>query len=137
MAVVELATRADVAARMGGELDNETDVADLLDEAAVVVQEYLRRDFTAEDEIPAAVTLVVSRMVARRLRADAGDAGAVPDGVTQLGASEYQASFAEPFVSTGVWLTRADRAALARHRRAVQSIAVSSDRTPRKPPGWW
>lgn len=134
---VNLATREDVADRLPGGLDEDADVDALLGEASVMVQEYLRRDYVTGDTVPDAVTLVVSRMVARRVNADIGDTSGVPDGVSQLGASEYQASFAEPFVSIGAWMTRQDRDTLRRHRRSAVSFAVSSDRVPRQDPVGW
>ncbi|PJE24734.1 MAG: hypothetical protein CK431_04350 [Mycobacterium sp.] len=128
---MKLATRQDVSDRLEGELSDDVDVEALLDEASVTVEEFLRRTFTEDDEIPRAVAIVVSRMVARRLTANGDDATSVPDGVSQLGATDYQASFAEPFVSMGVWLNRTDKAMLRRHRISVVSMPVSSDRTPR------
>lgn len=128
-----LATRQDVSDRLEGELADDVDVESLLDEASVMVEEHLRRTFTEDDDIPRAVAIVVSRMVARRLSANSDDATSVPDGVSQLGATDFQASFAEPFVSMGVWLNRTDKVMLRRYRKSAVSIPVSSDRTPRPP----
>ena len=126
-----LATRQDVDDRMNGNLPDETDVAVLLDEASVMVQEWLRRDYATGDTIPRAVAIVTSRMVARRVIADMdGAMEDVPDGVSQLAAAEFQASFTEPLVSQGVWLNRTDKMMLRRHRVSMKSIPVVSDRTP-------
>lgn len=124
-----LATWDDVNDRMGGKLDNSVDVDVLLDEASVMVQEYLRRDYADDATVPRAVAIVVSRMVARRIAADADAMDEVPDGVSQLSAADYQASFAEPFVSQGVWLNRTDKMMLRRYRVSVKSVPLVSDRT--------
>lgn len=130
---MKLATRTDVAARLADGLDDDTDVEDLLDEASVMVQEYLRRDYVEDDDVPKAVTIVVSRMVARRVSANADNADGVPDGVSSLMATDFQASFAEPFVSVGVWLNRTDKLMLRRYRVSVVSIPLTSDRGRSRP----
>lgn len=99
-----------------------------------MVEEYLRRTYVAGDTVPRAVAIVVSRMVARRVSANSDATDAVPDGVSSLGASDYQASFAEPFVSMGVWLNRTDKMMLRRYRVSAVSFVVSSDRFPRPRP---
>lgn len=132
-----LATRADVNDRLTSAghdgLAEGHEIGPLLEEASVMVEEYLRRTYTAGSTIPRSVTIVTSRMVARRIIADESSASEVPDGVSSLGATDYQASFAEPFVSVGVWMTRNDKAMISRYRVSAVSIAVSSDRTPRPP----
>lgn len=131
-----LATRQDVADRLRvplADAPSDDDLKPLLEEASVMVEEYLRRTYATGDTVPRAVAIVVSRMVTRRLSADEDDADSVPDGVSSLGATDYTASFAEPFVSVGVWLNRTDKMMLRRYRKSAVSIAVSSDRTPRPP----
>ena len=123
-----LATRDDVAKRLPDGLDPDTDVSALLEEASVMVESYLNRVFTPDSIVPLAVTIVVSRMVARRVAADADGANDVPDGVNQLGATDFTASFAEPFVSTGVWLNRTDKQTLAPYRLATASFPLTSER---------
>jgi hypothetical protein len=133
---VILATRQDVADRLRvplAEAPEDAALQPLLEEASVMVEEYLRRTYEAGDTVPRAVAIVVSRMVARRLGADEDDAESVPDGVSSLGATDYTASFAEPFVSVGVWLNRTDKMMLRRYRVSAVSIAVSSDRAPWPP----
>lgn len=133
---MKLATRQDVADRLRvplGEVPEDAALDPLLDEASVMVEEYLRRTYADGDTVPRAVAIVTSRMVARRLSADDEEAGAVPDGVSSLGATDYTASFAEPFVSMGVWLNRTDKMMLRRYRVSAVSVPVSSDRTPRLP----
>jgi hypothetical protein len=132
--MVKLATRQDVAKRLADGLDDATDVEDLLDEASVMVEEHLRRTYAEDDTVPTAVTIVVSRMVARRVSADADSADAVPDGVSSLMATDFQASFAEPFVSVGVWLNRTDKMMLRRYRVSAVSIPLTSDRGRSQPP---
>lgn len=131
---MKLATRQDVAKRLADGLDDATDVEDLLDEASVMVEEHLRRTYAEDDTVPTAVTIVVSRMVARRVSADADSADAVPDGVSSLMATDFQASFAEPFVSVGVWLNRTDKMMLRRYRVSAVSIPLTSDRGRSQPP---
>lgn len=131
-----LATRQDVADRLRVPLTDAPDddtLKPLIEEASVMVEEYLRRTYAAGDTVPRAVAIVVSRMVARRLSADGESVDEVPDGVSQLGATDFTASFAEPFVSMGVWLNRTDKMMLRRYRVSVVSMPVSSDRTPRPP----
>lgn len=130
-----LATRDDVAARLAGGLDEAVDVDDLLEESSVMVEEYLRRTYAEGDDVPRAVAIVVSRMVARRVSADADNADSVPDGVSSLMATDFQASFADPFVSVGVWLNRTDKMMLRRYRVSVVSIPLTSERGPRRPWG--
>ena len=125
---MKLATRQDVDDRLDGGLENDADVDALLDEASVMVQEYLRRTYQQGDTIPDAVRIVTSRMVARRVSANASDTNDVPDGVSSLGATDYNASFAEPFVSMGVWLNRTDKMMLRRYRVSVVSVPLTSDR---------
>lgn len=134
---MKLATRQDVADRLRvpvGEAPEDAELDPLLDEASVMVEEYLRRTYATGDTVPRAVAIVTSRMVARRLSADDEGSASVPDGVSSLGATDYQASFADPFVSTGVWLNRTDKTMLRRYRVSVASVSVSSDRAPWPPP---
>lgn len=124
-----LATQEDVGDRLGHPVteDEEDAVEKLLEEASVAVEEYIGHYYEDGDTVPRAVSIVVSRMVARRMNTDTSTES-VPDGVNSLGATDFQAGFAEPFVSMGVWLNRFDKMMLRRYRVGAASVQMSSDR---------
>lgn len=110
-----LATIDDVRDRLGGDLDEgwEVAAASLIYEASVLVEGYLGR---ALDPVPHAVSVVVSRMVARVLQA--------PEPSFSVDSTSYSAgpfSQSQKF-TTGAsggspWLTAQDKTVLNRFRR--------------------
>jgi hypothetical protein len=119
----QLATPDDVEARLGRPLaaDEYTRVEGLLDEATVLVTEWLG---TTPDPAPDAVIIAVSRMAARAL------SNSAEPGVTSVQASAGPFAHAHTYshgaASGGVWLARQDKTMLRRYRdRSVVSLATA------------
>lgn len=116
-----LATTADVAARLGRELTESetTPAAGLLTEASALVAGYLRRDWTALDDVPDAVRVVVSRVVARALTG--ASTSTLPDGAQSFGSAlgplTHQVQLSPDVVVGSVWLSRTDKTTLAPYNR--------------------
>lgn len=130
-----LATEADVAKRLGRELDEteELRVEGLLEEASVLVEEYLG---CTPDPVPDAVRVVTSRMVARALGRPTGTPGITPGQLSAqqtMGPFSRSATFEAGSTSGGPWVEAKDKAALRRHRcgAGMVSIGMASDHTGR------
>lgn len=111
-----LATIDDVQARIGGDLDEEqtSRVDSLIEEASVLVEAYL--DQPVPWPVPRAVTVVVSRMVARVLQAPAPSFAV--DTLTQTAGQFSQSKKFTTGASGGApWLTAQDKTVLNRFRR--------------------
>lgn len=115
-----LASQADVEARLGRALTGaETPrLNGLLEEASIIVEGYLGVVYTGD--VPAAVSIVVSRMVARALTTS------IPDGVTSEGAGPYQRGYSEGAAS--LWLSKNDKIALRGVKGGVVSVPLRSER---------
>ena len=130
--MIPLATTADVSTRLGREVTTaESARVDpgLLEEATVKVLAHLgvSEDFYDERTVPATVTIVTSRMIARVLEQAAAGALASADQVTQsAGIFSQTATFTSGSNSGGPWLTKADRADLDRVRGADKAFAVDT-----------
>lgn len=124
-----LASSADVVTRLGRALTTPetTKVTGLLEEASVKVLAHLGKGETyyAALAIPATVTIVTSRMVARVLEQAA--AGVVP-GAQQTGVTtgpfSNQTTFVAGSSNGSPWLTRSDRADLNNAIGANKVFAV-------------
>ena len=137
-----LATPADVEARLARPLTTAEAVRvdGLLPEASALVVGYLGCDPTdpaADPTVPAAVTLVVSRMVARVLdrEATAGEALGAESVTETAGPFGRTLNFGAGAASSvgGPWLAATDKITLKPYRcgGGVVSIGVTSGRTGR------
>ncbi|MGK2880434.1 MAG: hypothetical protein ACSLE6_06435 [Mycobacterium sp.] len=122
-----LADDNDVAARLGRELteDEQTAIVGLLAEAGALVVGYLRRDWTALADVPDAVRIVVSRMVARSLTGGSN----LPAGASEFGSSlsvmSHNVKLGADVVVGSVWLSRTDKITLAPHvKRYVEHFPM-------------
>lgn len=118
-----LATLTDVTARLGGDLDPEKEGAalGLLEEASVLVEGYLGR---VPDPVPRAVTVVVSRMVARVLQAPAPSFSV--DTISQsAGAFSQSQKFTTGAAGGSPWLTAQDKTVLNRFRKRRGFYSIS------------
>lgn len=132
-----LAAVDDVEARLGRTLTTpETARTDpgLLEEASELVLAYL--DLDAEpDPVPPAVTIVVSRSVARLLEQASAASDAIPSGAQQQsrtwGPFTEQMTFESGSTSGAPWLTAADKLLLRRYRSGggVTSVRLGSEHT--------
>lgn len=115
--VVALASPTDVEARIGRALteDEKSAVGGLLDEAAAMVEGYLGREVQAP--VPKAVTIVVSRMVARVLESPT-DGFAAESLQQTAGPFSHSVRFAAGASGGSPWLTAGDRMTLRRYRRS-------------------
>ncbi len=118
-----LATADDVANRLRRDLtDDEEDwVSAVLEEASALVEGYLGVTYTADDDIPSAVVLVVSGVAARSLLSPSTN---VPEGLSLT---------AGPFSVTGVrdslWLSKADKLKLRNLGGGFTSVTLKSERS--------
>ncbi|MCZ1070816.1 hypothetical protein [Rhodococcus sp. A5(2022)] len=122
-----LATVEDVEARLGRSLTTaETSrVHGLLDEASALVE---GEGYVFPDPQPAAVAIVVSRMVARALRAPEGAEGLES---TQVSAGSFQMTRNFTDSSGGVWLSKSDLQILRRFKPSGGvSMGLVSERSP-------
>ncbi|KDE14245.1 hypothetical protein [Rhodococcus aetherivorans] len=123
-----LATVEDVEARLGRSLTTEetSRASALLEEASVLVEGYCGRGFV--EPIPAAVPMVVSRMVARALETPTEAVG-VQSVQRSAGPFGETLTFGEN-TSGGVWLASTDKIML-RGLRVGGSVSVGmvSERT--------
>lgn len=123
---MELATQADVEARLGRTLTEaeEARLPGLLEEASVIVADYYGCPIDPDD-IPDKIVIVVSRMVARVLQAPADS-----DGIesTQMSAGSFQVTrnFSNRGEGGGPWLTRADKKLLG---GGMVSVSLGSERS--------
>lgn len=122
-----LASSADVVARLGRPLttDETARVDGLLEEASVLVEGWMR---CVPDPVPAAVKIVVSRMVARVFATAAGDADPGVSGMqATMGPFTVNRSFSSDATSGGVWLTRQDKTMLRPYgcRNRVGNVGTS------------
>lgn len=105
-------------------------VLDLIDEAEVLALGHLGIAL-APDPVPHALTVVVSRMVARVLaQAPASQTGATTVQTT-TGPFTQGLTFQPGTTTGGPWLAAADRVALRALRSPVASLAVASSQTGR------
>lgn len=118
-----LATIEDVRARLGGELEEEQEVraASLIEEASVLVEGYLGR---VPDPVPRAVSVVVSRMVARVLQAPTPSFSV--DTISQsAGAFSQSQKFTTGASGGSPWLTAQDKTVLNRFRKRRGFYSIS------------
>lgn len=121
--MVGLATLADVIDRMGGDLTPEdaNKATALLEEASVLVEGYLGQ---VPDPVPRAVSVVVSRMVARVMQAPAPSFSV--DTISQsAGAFSQSQKFTTGAAGGSPWLTAQDKTVLNRFRRRRGFYSVS------------
>lgn len=129
--MIPLATNANVVTRLGRALTTAeaTKATGLLDEASVKVLAHMGKPETYYDAltIPATVSIVTSRMVARAL--EQGVAGVVP-GTQQAGTTTgpfgSQTTFVAGSSNGSPWLTRSDRADLDNVLGANKVFAVDT-----------
>lgn len=120
-----LADKASVEARLGRELTDaeELGIDARLEDATAVVNGYCGRDLEFElTPVPAAVSGVVAKMVARTLQR--GETGFIE----QQNAGPFGVRYPVATSSGDVWLTAADKLALRPWRRGMSSIDLSSAR---------
>ena len=115
--MVEMATLSDVADRLGHPVEEgkQDEALGLIEEASILVEGYLERDFEGM-EVPRRVSVVVSRMVARVLQAP--EASFSVDTVSNT-AGPFARSHTYTTGGSGgsPWLTKQDKTALKRYRR--------------------
>lgn len=121
--MVGLATLTDVSDRLGGDLDPEKEEAalGLIEEASVLVEGYLGQ---IPDPVPRAVSVVVSRMVARVLQAPA-PAFSVDTISQSAGAFSQSQKFTTGAAGGSPWLTAQDKTVLNRFRKRRGFYSVS------------
>lgn len=119
-----LATQADVEKRLGRDLtDDELERLDgLLEEASLLVEGYLGTEYTTD--IPDAVVVVVSRIVARAFTSPS--AALLPEGARSAAAGTYNVSFGD--ARTNLWLSKADKTTLRNLGGGFNSILLKSER---------
>lgn len=118
-----LATLTDVTARLGGDLEPEKEgsALGLLEEASALVEGYLGR---VPDPVPRAVSVVVSRMVARVLQAPAPSFSV--DTISQsAGAFSQSQKFTTGASGGSPWLTAQDKTVLNRFRKRRGFYSIS------------
>jgi hypothetical protein len=130
----DLATPDDVAARLGRPLTpaEQAAVDGLIDEASALVIGYLGCDPSDPGPVPASVTVVVSRMVARALQQ--AEAASTPTGGEQavtntVGPFSQTRQFFAGSTSGQPWLSASDKIALRPYR--CDGKAYSVDTAPR------
>ena len=118
-----LAELSDVEARLGEEIpeENRDKVLNLLEEASVLVEGYLRRSF---EDVTRPVAVVVSRMVARVLQAPAASF-AVETLSQSAGAFSQSQKFTTGASGGSPWLTAADKTVLSRFRKRRGFYSIS------------
>jgi len=135
-----LATPDDVATRLGRELTaaEAERAGGLLDEASALVIGYLGCDPTDTSveppTVPSAVTIVVSRMVARVLEQTAAGVTTGSESTSEgLGPFSNTVRFAAGSTSGAPWLTKVDKVSLRAYRcdGGFTSIAISAGTTGR------
>lgn len=128
-----LATQEDVEARLGRTLteDEVLRCPGLLEEASLLVEGYLGTVFKDPDgvddpgpPIPAAVVVVVSRIVARAFTAPSQQL--LPEGARSATAGPYSVSFGDN--RTNLWLSKADKTTLGNLGGGMNSIRLKSER---------
>jgi hypothetical protein len=121
---VILATQTDVETRLGREVSDDELVRlpGLLEEASLLVEGYLGVVYT--DVIPDAVTVVVSRVVARAFTAP--NQQLLPEGARSASAGVYSVSFSGD--RTNLWLSKADKTTLRNVFSGMRSVPMKSER---------
>lgn len=134
--MVAFCTDGDVEKRLRRELteDEAEWIGGMIEEAQALVASYLGcPPDKFEGEVPAAVTLVTSRMVARVIQEDA-TIDSETFGATQAsmtaGPYTQQATYAPGSRTGAPWLTKVDRGVLDGHRCTGKAFAV--DTAPRR-----
>jgi len=122
-----LANPWDVEKRLGRPLDPDLSpkVEGLIDEASVLVIGYLGDN--PPEPIPAAITIVVSRMVARVIeREAAAPSPAAESVITQMGPFSRNVSLAGSGSVGGVWLSGTDKLMLRPHKQTFTTIGIGA-----------
>lgn len=123
-----LATQDDVVARLGRALtsDEIARLAGLLEEASLLVEGYLGVTYSVDDvdPVPEAVTVVVSRIVARAFTAP--NQQLLPEGARSAAAGPYNVSFAD--ARTNLWLSKVDKLTLRNLGGGFRSVPMQSER---------
>jgi len=134
--VVAFCDATDVEARLRRDLTQEEDeyVGGIIDEAQVLVTAYLGRGenpFETEEDVPTAVRIVTSLMVARVIKEAAAMPpeyfGAIQAGTT-AGPFSEQVTFAKESRLGSPWLTRNDRETLAPYSAKTRAFSVDTIR---------
>lgn len=114
--MADLADVDDLAARLGRDL-TEAELAaapGVIAEASALVAGYLGRDWPALDDVPGAVRIACSRMVARAMTAGSVN---LPAGTSEFGSSlsvmSHTVKLGDDVVIGNPWLSRTDRTTLA------------------------
>ena len=130
--MVAFCDQGDVEQRLRRELttDEVTGLPGMIEEAQTLVLSYLGcPPEKYEDEVPAAITLVTSRMVARVIQEDEvidpATFGATQTSAT-AGPFSHQATYQAGSRTGAPWLTRVDKSALDAYRCAGKAFAVDT-----------
>jgi hypothetical protein len=123
---VNLATQSDVETRLGRDLESsEEDRAEgLLEEASLLVEGFLGVTYDEDDDVPPAVVVVVSRIVARAFTGPSPQL--LPEGARSAGSGPYNVNFGES--RTNLWLSKADKITLGNLGGGMNSIPLKSER---------
>jgi hypothetical protein len=118
---MSLATQADVEARLGRDLTSDEDdrLEGLLAEASAIVEGYLGVTYGDDDEVPAVVAVVVSKLVARAFTAS------VVEGPASLQAGPFSVTYRD---NTSLWLSKSDKLMLSNIGGGFTSVRLVSDR---------
>lgn len=117
----------DVEARLRRDLDEELEVpflAGIIAEASAFIEGYLGVAYATGDDVPDAVIIATSRVVARMLT-DTGGVPAQADSRSQgMGPFNVTTHYVEGSTSGGPWLTKSDKIALTPFRVGMHSVAL-------------
>lgn len=92
-------------------------LAATVDEASALIEGYLGVTYAVGDDVPEAVIVVTSRVVARILTMAASGLPSQMDSVTRgMGSFSATTQFTADATSGGPWLTKSDRMTLAQFR---------------------
>jgi hypothetical protein len=126
--MVDFCDADDVANRLRRALTSaeEEYVDAVIAEAQALVVAYLNRGeepFETVEDVPSAVTVVTSRMVARVFQQDGQ-----PIGAETLTAGPFATKYVAGANSGSPWLANTDKLTLRPHRRSMSSVTVASER---------
>lgn len=117
--MADLADTDDVAVRLGRDL-TEAELAAapaVIAEASALVVGYLGRDWPGLDDVPGAVRIACSRMVARAMTGASNLPPNLPAGATEFGSSlsvfSHTVKLGDDVAIGSPWLSRTDKTTLA------------------------
>lgn len=129
---MQLCTPADIQARLRRPLTGTEEqwLPGMIDEAQTLVLSYLGcPPDKYQEEVPAALTLITSRIVARVIQ-EHDTINPATFGATQFNATAgpfaHQATFTQGSRTGAPWLTRADKNVLDQHRCASKAYAIDT-----------